>query len=175
MSHPRLLRRIAGLILPALLLLPLAATAAEEEEALPFSDLELVIPERHFSEELECVQPEDEMRRNHMKYILHQRDETMHKGIRTRRYSLEECINCHAVKDDNGEYVRIEDSRHFCATCHTYAAVDIDCFQCHADVPVRESMLHTLTSSQVHHGGTAPANGLSSDTLRLLAAEDAPQ
>ncbi len=173
MSHKRLLRRVAGLLLSTLLLLPVAA-AAEEEEQIPFSDLELVLPERHFSDTLECVQPEDEMRRNHMKYILHQRDETMRKGIRTRRYALEECINCHAVKDDNGEYVRIEDKRHFCASCHTYAAVNIDCFQCHSDVPVRESTLHSLKSGAARHGGIAEGT-LTRDTLQLLAAEGKPQ
>jgi hypothetical protein len=31
---------------------------------------------------LKCIQPEDEMRRNHMNYILHERDETMHEGVR---------------------------------------------------------------------------------------------
>ena len=45
-----------------------------------------------------CVEPEDEMRRNHMNYILHQRDETMYRGIRTPKYSLAECIDCHADK-----------------------------------------------------------------------------
>ena len=83
----------------------------------------------------QCVEPVDDMRKNHMEYILHQRDETMHGGIRTSKHSFKQCISCHAIKDDNGEYVRVDDSRHFCVTCHEYASVKIDCFQCHTDTP----------------------------------------
>lgn len=173
MRHTLLIRRAAGLLLAALLALPLAAPAEDEQEQLPFSDLEVSLPDQQYSDTLKCVQPEEEMRRNHMKYILHQRDETMHKGIRTRRYALEECINCHAVKDEQGEYVRVEDPRHFCASCHTYAAVDIDCFQCHSDVPVRSSTLHKLQSGVAPHHGAGPVGGqaLSDKTLQLLTAE----
>ena len=90
-----------------------------------------------------CVEPVDVMRKNHMEFILHQRDETMYGGIRTSKHSLKQCISCHAVKDDHGEYVRIDDSRHFCTTCHEYASVSIDCFQCHADTP-RPTDIHEL-------------------------------
>lgn len=138
------LRRISLAVLCTWLALP---TAASSDEKLPFSNMEIAEPQRDFSPTQECVQPEAEMRRNHMKYILHQRDETMHEGIRTRTYSLEECINCHASKDEaTGKWIRIEDKRHFCATCHTYAAVHIDCFQCHSDVPVRPSMMSSTQS-----------------------------
>ena len=104
------------------------------------------VPVPHPQEpEGECVEPEDVMRRNHMEFILHQRDETMQKGIRTTKHSLKQCISCHAVKDDQGEYIRVDDpsNKHFCATCHEYAAVNIDCFQCHADTP-RETDKHEL-------------------------------
>ena len=96
-----------------------------------------VIPEAKTkaNEEFSCVEPIPEMRRNHMKYILHQRDETMHEGIRTSKYSLAECINCHVVPDKTGNYPHYGDDDHFCTTCHTYAAVNIDCFGCHRDTP----------------------------------------
>ncbi len=142
MSQTTTLRRLFALMIGTLLLQPVAALADEGEDeshAMPFSDLIMTEPEKRFSKETGCVAPEEEMVRNHMDYILHQRDETVHKGIRTRQFALEECINCHAVKDEQGEFVRVEDNRHFCATCHTYASVKIDCFQCHADVPVRTS------------------------------------
>ena len=84
----------------------------------------------------ECVQPEDEMKKNHMKYILHQRDATMHEGIRTKTYSLKECINCHVPKNSE---VRFGDDKHFCSSCHNYAGVSIDCFQCHMDRPMGEN------------------------------------
>ena len=91
----------------------------------------------------QCVEPTDVMKKDHMEFILHQRDETMYQGIRTSKHSFKQCISCHAVKDDNGEYVRIGDSQHFCTTCHEYAAVSIDCFQCHADTP-RSTDKHEL-------------------------------
>jgi len=83
----------------------------------------------------QCVKPTQEMRVNHMEYILHQRDDTMHKGIRTEQFSFKKCINCHTVKDDAGKVVTIKDERHFCNSCHTYVAVKIDCFECHASTP----------------------------------------
>ncbi len=79
----------------------------------------------------ECVEPEDVMRRDHMEMILHQRDETVHSGIRTTKYSLKQCINCHANPETNS--VLGKDG--FCVTCHQYAAVSIDCFTCHANRP----------------------------------------
>lgn len=82
-----------------------------------------------------CVEDPELMRTNHYDFILHQRNETMHKGIRTSKHSLKACINCHVTKDDNGEYPSISTKKHFCNSCHTYAAVSIDCFQCHATKP----------------------------------------
>jgi len=82
-----------------------------------------------------CVEPTDVMRRNHMEFILHQRNETMHRGIRTKRYSLKECIECHVQTDSQGAYIPVNDPKQFCNSCHTYASVSIDCFQCHATTP----------------------------------------
>lgn len=182
MTHPTVTVRLLRCLLSVLLLLPLAAAIASDDEdrygddreALPFSDLSFPEPEREYSEETECVQPEDEMRRNHMNYILHQRDETVHKGVRTRQYSLEECINCHAAKDDQGEYIAINAPDQFCSSCHTYASVSIDCFQCHATKPARPSTLKLLSSGMPHHTET-PGGNLPGETHQLLAAEDQPQ
>lgn len=86
-------------------------------------------------EGVKCVQPEDVMRRDHMNYILHQRDETVHEGIRTPQYSLANCIDCHVQPDENGTIAGHDSDEHFCNACHQYAAVKIDCFECHADRP----------------------------------------
>ena len=67
----------------------------------------------------------------------------MYGGIRTSKHSLKQCISCHAVKDESGEYVRSDDPKHFCSTCHEYASVSIDCFDCHSDTP-RETDIHEL-------------------------------
>lgn len=82
-----------------------------------------------------CVEPTDVMRKNHMEMILHQRDETMHRGIRTKKYSLKECLNCHAVKGDDSQPVGFDNPKHFCRVCHSYASVSIDCFDCHNSKP----------------------------------------
>lgn len=76
-----------------------------------------------------CVEPTEVMRRDHMKFILHQRDDTMHRGIRTSKHSLKNCVDCHA--DPKTGSVLGKDG--FCASCHQYAAVTIDCFSCHTD------------------------------------------
>lgn len=85
-----------------------------------------------------CVEETSYMRKNHMDLLLHKRDETMHEGIRTKKHSLTECIECHATPDDSGSIARItdEESKHFCSTCHVATAVKLDCFECHADRPV---------------------------------------
>ena len=75
-----------------------------------------------------CVAPVEEMRRDHMKMLFHQRDRTMHEGIRTTRFSLNNCVDCHASRKTGS--VLGKDG--FCASCHAYAAVSIDCFECHS-------------------------------------------
>jgi hypothetical protein len=87
----------------------------------------------------ECVEPTEVMRKRHFEFILHQRDKTMHEGIRTKRYSLTGCIDCHAKRDKNGEFLPINAKGQFCQSCHSYAAVSIDCFQCHATRPAENS------------------------------------
>lgn len=82
-----------------------------------------------------CVEDTDFMRRNHMDMLKHQRDETTIRGVRTKQYSLVECINCHAVTGPDLKAVSASDPQHFCRSCHDYAAVSIDCFQCHASRP----------------------------------------
>jgi len=82
-----------------------------------------------------CVADIDFMRRNHMTMLKHQRDETMLKGVRTKQYSLKECVSCHAVKGPDATPVTVSSPKHFCRSCHDYVAVKIDCFQCHASRP----------------------------------------
>ena len=77
----------------------------------------------------QCVDDPKFMRKNHMKMIVHQRDETMRQGIRGGKYSLAGCVDCHASKVDNSV---LGSSEHFCQGCHEYAAVKIDCFECHS-------------------------------------------
>lgn len=75
-----------------------------------------------------CLEDNSVMVRKHPDYLKHQRDETMHHGIRTSKYSLKKCMDCHAEKDATGKSTGKTD----CDTCHAYAAVKLDCWDCHA-------------------------------------------
>lgn len=86
-----------------------------------------------------CVADTGYMRRFHMQDLKHKRDETMHEGVRTKQFSLKECVACHATEDSSGKPVPINAPGEFCASCHEYAAVTIDCFQCHATKPGEDS------------------------------------
>lgn len=160
----RKLRALVWLGGMALIGLPLAAQSGDP--------LPEVKTNARYSEAQGCVEPRDEMRKNHMQYILHQRDETMHQGIRTRQHALEECINCHVVPNDSGQVARIDSEEHFCAGCHTYTAVKIDCFQCHADRPVQKTTFHPLGGKAFsHHADTPTDTPVSTGMLEVLAEE----
>ncbi len=83
----------------------------------------------------QCVRPTEFMRRNHMELLLHKRDETMYNGIRTKKESLQNCIECHAGKDVEGKAIPVNAPGQFCSSCHTYASVKLDCFECHRTTP----------------------------------------
>ena len=91
-----------------------------------------------------CVADTSYMRRFHMLMLKHERDETVHEGIRGGKFSLKECIGCHAVKGADGQPVSYENPQHFCRTCHDYAAVSVDCFECHASRPGEKSKSSAL-------------------------------
>ncbi len=76
----------------------------------------------------QCVAPAEEMRRNHMEMLKHQRNKTMREGERGAKASLNGCIECHASKR-NGSVLGSNDN--FCEACHAYAAVKLDCWDCH--------------------------------------------
>lgn len=86
-----------------------------------------------------CVEDTEVMRRRHMEFILHQRDRTVHEGIRTAKHRFTNCIDCHVRPDAAGRLPRHTEAGHFCTACHVYSAVSIDCFQCHADRPAAET------------------------------------
>ena len=102
-----------------------------------------------------CVEPEAVMLRDHMKFILHQRDKTVHDGVRTAKYSLKNCVDCHA----DAKTGSVLGKEGFCSSCHVYASVKIDCFECHS--ALREANVRT---------GDAPP----SSTVRALSAAQKP-
>ncbi len=77
-----------------------------------------------------CVEDTPTMRRSHMEFLKHHRDRTVHEGIRTTQHSLANCVDCHASRETG----RVTGSRDaFCEGCHAFAAVKLDCFECHSD------------------------------------------
>lgn len=100
-------------------------------------------PKQKYNEETVCVEPVEIMRKEHFEFMLEHRDDAVIDGIRTKKHSLNECIDCHITANAQGEFARYSEDTHFCASCHQYAAVNIDCFQCHADRPeeaIRKAM-----------------------------------
>jgi hypothetical protein len=77
----------------------------------------------------QCVADPQWMRKNHMRVLFQQRDETVHQGMRDGKFSLKNCIECHASLRDNSVIGRADS---FCEGCHSFEAVKIDCFECHS-------------------------------------------
>ncbi|MFO1269137.1 MAG: hypothetical protein U1F67_21750 [Rubrivivax sp.] len=78
-----------------------------------------------------CVEDVASMRRNHMRFLGHQRDDTVRGGIRGAKHSLKGCVDRHASRTSS---VAAQPGD-FCVACHLYVAVKIDCFDCYATRP----------------------------------------
>ncbi len=118
-------RGIFGILFVAVMVFAINAPTAMAESSVP-----LPSPAKAFKGK-QCVEPADVMRREHMNFLTHQRDETMRQGIRGNKYSLQQCIDCHATADPKIQNGEVRTLKPFCAECHAYAAVNIDCFACH--------------------------------------------
>lgn len=108
-------------LLALLVPLVIASGVSAAESRVPLPQLSKPLGER-------CVEETGFMRRNHMQLLKHQRDETMHRGIRTEQHSLKNCLACHASEKPAAEP---QEQQHFCQSCHEYAGVRLDCFECH--------------------------------------------
>tara|TARA_Y100001934_G_scaffold254913_1_gene321365 strand:- start:180 stop:557 length:378 start_codon:yes stop_codon:yes gene_type:complete len=113
---------LSGLLASALMSLPV--TGGEVPR--------LMIPE---SAGDHCVEPTPIIRREHMKILLEQRDRTVHDGFRDTQHSLVNCIACHTNREADGTPVSVSRPDQFCGSCHQYAGVTMDCFECHASRP----------------------------------------
>ena len=103
----------------------------------------------------QCVEPTIVMQKEHFKFLYHQRDKTVIKGVRTKKHSLANCIDCHVSYDNKGEAIPVNSDGQFCQTCHVETAVNIDCFSCHASVPrgkqvILKSNDHIKSISNIH-------------------------
>ena len=142
------MKRLAGLLMGGLLAVLSAGTLGEVAQGSKAAGLE------------NCVAPTADMRRNHMDYLKHDRIDTVQRGVRDIRYSLAECVDCHAAKDNTGGYLPVNGDGQFCQGCHNFVAVSLDCFQCHRKTPeVQSSRLRSSAGSQ---------DGISPNALGLL-------
>lgn len=84
----------------------------------------------------QCIDSPEVMRRTHMDMLKHQRDRTVRQGIRGEKVSLNGCIECHAGPGAGAAAgSAVGSPQAFCETCHRYAAVKLDCFECHQAKP----------------------------------------
>ncbi len=157
-----LLRKII-FVFAVIAFFPLAAYADSLLPALPKA-------KENYDDKTKCVEPVEVMRQSHMDFILHQRDDTLRKGIRTKQHSLKECINCHNAPAEDGKVASAKDKEHFCSSCHVYTAVQIDCFKCHNDKPANTQYRHKI-SSQVFKQHKFATQDLNQEMLELLATE----
>jgi hypothetical protein len=142
-----------GVLLASLAAGLLVSAVAQAEEVGDF-----VLPSSKAATVENCVEPTEYMRRNHFELIRHQRDQTVYGGIRGTAHSLSGCVDCHVGYDDTGTPIEIDAKGQFCRSCHEYAAVDMNCFDCHATVPKGEAWNHEVAAAHAHAQalGTAP-------------------
>lgn len=132
------------LILAAGLVSPLAAAEGVGD---------FVLPSSRAAAAGGCVEPTEYMRRNHFVVIRHQRDTTVYGGIRSTKHSLAGCVSCHVGYDEASQPVAVNGKGQFCNACHEYAAVTMNCFDCHATVPSGEAWNHEVAAA---HGMAVP-------------------
>ena len=124
-----------------------------------------------------CVAPTDDMRRNHMNYIKHQRVRTVHEGVRGSKFSLVGCVDCHAAVE-GGKALPVNAEGQFCQGCHDFAAVSIDCFQCHRGIPSQPLLPLSGVLPEARRGApvamevAAPEGGGGLRRLMPMARED---
>lgn len=82
-----------------------------------------------------CVRDTEWMRRNHMKLLMHGRDDVVHRGIRNKDETLPGCMNCHVSRQADGTYPSVTSDKFFCNSCHFSMGVKTDCFSCHTNRP----------------------------------------
>ncbi|MBH32716.1 MAG: sulfur reduction protein DsrJ [Gammaproteobacteria bacterium] len=85
-----------------------------------------------------CVEPTQLMREKHHIFIKDHSHETVVNGIRTKKHSLKNCIQCHIQPLADGTFPTKDDEKHFCAGCHLFTGVKVECFDCHASKPLRK-------------------------------------
>lgn len=120
--------RLAHWLKLAMLLGAMALTIAPLQHAS--AEMELPGLENHKGDK--CVDDEDYIRRHHPDLLKHHRDDVMRKGIRTTKYDLNKCVECH-VNPKTGSVASSKED--FCVACHAYTGVQLNCWDCHNPKP----------------------------------------
>ncbi len=92
-----------------------------------------------------CVLNTAQMRRTHMMLLRTVREDIVRRDARDTRFRLTHCVACHVQRTASGRFIPVNAPGQFCASCHAYVGVRLDCFDCHAAVP--------------HHAGAGQAAG----------------
>jgi hypothetical protein len=117
---------LAALVAALLFVIPAFADASSR----------VPLPTIAVDESTHCIEPPEVMRRIHPDLLRHQRDATVREGVRGAKVSLAACVECHAGKGAGVAAGSVTGSAQaFCEGCHRYAAVKLDCFECHRSRP----------------------------------------
>ncbi len=86
-----------------------------------------------------CIHEDPErMRRVHMDRLHAHQDQGVREGRSDPEWNLQSCVRCHAAPEAQqaaSHGPSGSEDMAFCASCHEYAAVELDCFQCHSTDP----------------------------------------
>lgn len=117
----------------------------------------------------QCVEPLEVIRRDHMKLLSHEKDQAVLFGVRNPNHSIRGCVECHVSPTAS----RDDPSSHFCLNCHSFNAVRMDCFQCHADKPANDYHFHALNPHGPGFGfdSAADSASLARDLESIIALE----
>lgn len=120
----------------------------------------------------QCIDSPEVMRRTHMDMLKHQRDRTVRAGVRGEKVHLNGCIECHAGPGA-GEAAgsAVGSPQAFCESCHRYAAVKLDCFECHQARPAGAQPARSQAPGTAHAQAASAAQAfLSGATAARPAA-----
>ncbi len=112
-----------------------------------------------------CVLKTSVMRRTHMMLLRAVREEIVRHDARDTRFRLTHCVACHAQRTSTGRVLPVNAPGQFCASCHAYVGVRLDCFACHAAVPAQRGLSAPLKTGALQAAFRMPR------ALRAVRAE----
>lgn len=93
----------------------------------------------HWSEDPEI------MKKNHPALLREGMENGTRATTRKEDATIERCVTCHIVRNEQGNPLGAADPRHFCRSCHSTQRVSINCFTCHASLPMTDPAIMDVT------------------------------